>query len=232
MSSPRIVKVKRLYTIPQAVLSRTFNKINSTQLTFGIHSEDNNNHSMRDYLSNQPYHKALYENNKLAKPIGNAELLAKHTKGFNSAIFIMGKKHSILVPRRPILSPMIKEAFIKNKWLIEIKLHSQLSFKDNDGIHKVLNAIAQDLSNQKVKEFVKNRGGTYWSKDAKHNNPYTAAIKFIETLGETGLGGVFNKLDSKIENIKNWENANAWRAGDMPLMDSMDLLNSIKVKVR
>lgn len=231
MAVSRIVQVKRLYTIPQSVLYRTFDKINSTQLTFGVHAENNNNHSMREYISNQPYHKALYGNNKLQKPIGNAELLAKHTKGFNSAIFISGKKHSILVPSRPILSPMLNDAFIKNKQLIEVKLHSQLSLKDNDGMHKVLNAIAQDLSNQKVKEFVKNRGGTYWSKGAKHNNPYTAAVKLIETLGETGLGGVYNKLEATIENIKNWENANAWRAGDMPLMDSMDLLNSIKVKV-
>lgn len=229
----RTVSIQRINRIPTEKIMKTFDSINNSQLSFGVHKEDNNNHETRDFLAKQPLHTALYNNNKLAEPIGNAELLAKHTEGFNSAIFIDGVPSAIRVPQRPILAPMVLE-LSKNKTIERVMktgLKGQLGFKNKVGAKEGLRNIAYHLSPQKVMKFVENRGGNYWSPNAKHNNPYTAAVKLVETLGESGLGNLYNNKSKTIEFMAKWENATRYKAGDMPLMDSLDLLRSIKAKV-
>ena len=229
----RKVTIQRINRISTDKIMKTFDSINKSQLTFGVHKEDNDNHETRDFLAKQPLHSALYNNNELAKPIGNAELLAKHTEGFNSAIFIGGVPSVIRVPQRPILQPMIMQ-LSENKTIgrvMKTGLKGQLGFKNKVGAKEGLRNVAYHLSPQKVLKFVENRGGKYWSPKAKHNNSYTAAVKLVETLGEGGLGNLYNNKQKTIEFMAKWENANRFKAGDMPLMDSLDLLKSIKAKV-
>lgn len=222
--------VKRIYIIPKQKIEETFSKINNTSLTFGVHKEDTNNHPLRDSLQNKPLHKSLYGN---TKKISNAELLKKTETGFITDLYVNNRPKQIEVAPRPILVPLIKTTFKKESTIRLLKqgIKKQLSFKSPNSINNSLQYISLNLSTAEILNFVKNRGGKYWSIGAKHNSPYVAMVKYLESLGESGIGNVYNSKTQTIKNISQWENANLYKAGDLPLQDSLDLIKSIKAKV-
>lgn len=230
MKKGNITSIKRIRIIPHKTLHETFKRINNTELTFGVHKEDSNNHSLRDSLQNKTLHKSLYGN---PSNINNASLLAKTEQGFITDMNIGGKIKQIEVAPRPILKPMLTQSLKKSsgKALIKNGLKYELSFNSPYATKDAFIHIAQNLSTENILNFLRNRGEKYWNKNAKHNSPYTAMVKFIETLGQSGIENFYNEKTQTINAIGKWENAKLYKKGDMPLQDSLDLVKSIKAKV-
>lgn len=226
----KITRIDHKYTIPKNQVYQTFSKINKTQLSFGVHSTENNSHSLRDAIQRKPMHKAFYGN---SSNIGNAALLNKLEKGFSTDVWIGGMPRQMEVPPRPILIPLM-ESVLKTKSIKSVLkscIKEDLKFKNKNEIKRCFLYIGNKL-NIGLLKFIKNRGGKYWTKEAKHNSPYTAAIKFLETLGQSGLDNVYNYKSKTINYIYKWGNAGLYKQGDMPLQDSLDLINSIKAKIK
>lgn len=224
-------KITEKDLIPKQKILANFEKINKTKLTFGVHEEDNDKHEARDSLIDKKLHSAYYKD---MSPIGNAELLMKNTKGFTTEVFRGGERLHIDVPARPILEPMFSHLleFDVIDDYVGSGLAKQLSFSNTRGLETSLNSLASKYLNpQQVKLFVESRGGSYWDSVAKHNSPYTAAIKALEMLGQEGLGNVYNRRTGTINKMQEWANGNFWKYGDRPLIDTGDMLNSIKAKV-
>lgn len=222
--------IRRIRIVPYKKIHDTFRNINNTSLTFGVHKEDNSEHGLRDSIQKKPLHKSLYGD---SSKIGNAELLAKTERGFITDININGKLTHLEVAPRPVLKPMLKIGLHKGSFKTNIKqgLKQELSFNSINGLENAFNRISIGLSTENILNFLKNRGGKYWSKAAKHNSPYTAAVKFLESLGETDLYNVYNDKKGTINKISEWENIGFYKKADMPLQDSLDLIKSIKAKV-
>lgn len=218
---------------PEKIIDN-FEKLNNVELSFGVHEEDNDAHENRDRIQNTPLYKAYYSN---TKPIGNATLLKKNEKGFSTTRKINGIESSLIVAPRPVLKPMINE--ICNEGLFDKYFFSgakqQLEFNDINGAKKGLTALADGyLTFDDIVSFVLvKRGGKYWSTFAKHNGSYTQALKTISKLSskDYGLGNVYDSKNDVINSKNEWSEEN-FSQGDEPLIDSCDMLKSIKAKVK
>lgn len=101
------IEIEHKFIIPKSIIDSTLDEINKNIITFGVHKEDNNKHTTRDIIQSKPLHKALYYNGNNPTPIGNAELLMKNEKGFDSVLYINNSPKLIQVPSRPVLQPII-----------------------------------------------------------------------------------------------------------------------------
>lgn len=223
--------IKEKDLIPPQKILANFEKINNTSLTFGVHAEDNDNHATRDSLQDKKLHSVFYGD---MTPIGNAALLKKSTTGFTTEVFVDGKKKHLIVTARPVIEPLFKMTVELGNLddYVGSGLKKQLSFENRGGLEHSLNAFSNRyLSFDQIKKFVEIRGGSYWSSGAKHNSPYVAAIKALEMLGEEGLGNVYNRKRGTINKMSKWDLGNIYKYGDRPLIDSYDMLKSIKAKV-
>lgn len=219
------IEIEHKFIIPKSIIDSTLDEINKNIITFGVHKEDNNKHTTRDIIQSKPLHKALYYNGNNPTSIGNAELLMKNEKGFESVLYINNSPKLIQVPSRPVLQPII---IINFQMFDSIKrgLKKQLQFSNPNSFKNSLNRFKISLNNS-VFDFIKNRGMGFWE-NAEHNNPYTQAVKFFDMVGDYSI---LTDTGKYIKDINKWQVGQNYRKGDMPLMDSLDLIKSIKAKV-
>ena len=219
------ISVKHRYVIPKQVIDKALEEIDKTSITFGVHKNDNRKHSTRDMVQSQILHKALYYNGGNPTPIGNAELLMKNEKGFESVLYIGNSPRLIHVPSRPVLQPIMLLNFSMFD-TIKRGLNKQLRFNNSNAFRSSLNRFKINLNNS-VFDFIKNRGMGFW-KDAEHNNPYTQAVKFFDKIGDISI---LEDTGKYIKDISQWQVSRNYKKRDMPLMDSLDLVKSIKAKI-
>lgn len=207
--------------VPPFVIKSTFNDINSTYLSFGVHEEDDGKHENRDRLAKEPLHKALYKN---SAKMGNAQLLRRLSNGFSFNLHIGRKVFGMQAPPRPILEPMIDKIMRTYGFdYVENELEEQLSFKNKKGLNKAFKSIAKGLSTEHIKLFVR-------SEYSSGNNKYTAGVKQNESRnGGRKIKGIYNSTTQTINFANNWTGFDG--SGDTPLIDSEDLIKSIKTKV-
>lgn len=215
--------------IPESSIIKNFLDISSTNLTFGVHQEDNDTHYKRDSLQQKPLHSAFYKNKS---SIGNAELLKMHTNGFKTQVFINNKLTDFKVPKRPILQPMVKEIFKKKfpQFILKNGIRKQLQHFGGNYTYDAFNTLSNYFYPDQVKDFVSNKGKGYW--ESENNSVYVAAIKAVETYNTTRINKLYDKKKQTINSKDKWYKIkNQVSVGDTPLIDSQDLINSIKVKV-
>lgn len=219
------IEIKHKFIIPKSIIDSTLDEINKNIITFGVHKEDNSKHTTRDIIQSKPLHKALYYNGGNPTPIGNAELLMKNEKGFESVLYVGNSRILIHVPSRPVLQPIMLLNFSMFD-TIKRGLNKQLRFNNSNAFKNSLNRFKISLNNS-VFDFIKNRGMGFWE-NAEHNNPYTQAVKFFDKIGDIGI---LEDTGKYIKDISQWQVSRNYEKGDMPLMDSLDLIKSIKAKV-
>lgn len=105
-------------------------------------------------------------------------------------------------------------------------MKKQLQFSNPNSFKNSLNRFKISLNNS-VFDFIKNRGMGFWE-NAEHNNPYTQAVKFFDIVGDYSI---LTDTGKYIKDINKWQVNQSYKKGDMPLMDSLDLIKSIKAKV-
>lgn len=219
------IEIEHKFIIPKSIIDSTLNEINKNIITFGVHKEDNNKHETRDIVQSKPLHKALYYNGENPNPIGNAELLMRNEKGFESVLYIGNGPRLIQVPSRPVLQPIVMLNFQMFN-TIKRGLKKQLQFNNINSFKNSLTRFERSLNNS-VFDFIKNRGMGFW-RNSEHNNPYTQAVKFFDSIGDYSI---LKDTGKYIKDINKWQVNQSYKKGDMPLMDSLDLVKSIKAKV-
>lgn len=226
-------KIKHVYKTSPQMLQKAFKRVNEKMVTFGVHSDTNNQHSMRDMLQNKPLHKALYADGGKIQSKGNAQILKENTYGFSTTFYVGGEPMAIEVPPRPVLQPITANWFTSELFKRQVKaaLHLQLNYPTIDYFSQSLQYIANKLNRNRVIRFLQNRGEGNWDPSARHNNPYVAAVKFFDKLDESGLGGIYNDKYQFIKYMQNWNTSQNFSSGDRPLMDSLDLINSIDARI-
>lgn len=227
-------KIQHSYKIPSSVINRAINNINANKITFGVHSEDNDKHPNRDRVQNQQLHKLLYNNGNTPTPISNSKLLAKSESGFSSTMYYGNKAHSVEVPSRPVLFPILSLTLTYNGNIIRNGIKRQFKFNNPQEFTNSLTRFSNKMGYKSVLDFIKGRGFGFWG-DAEYNNPYTQAIKFLDCLEDFKLEyrDVLSKNEKFIKVISNWDvnKGSIFSKASYPLLDSLDLINSIKSKV-
>lgn len=226
------ISVKHKVLIPEQKILANFDNIKKNVLTFGIHKQDNNKHPNRDKLSQMPAHKAFYNNNASPKPISNVELMVKHTNGFSTTVFVENKPFNLDIPKRPVIEPVFDKIVIKDdkaRKCIFRGIKKQLNRFDNKSANLAFKRVKNMLGFRAVAYFITARGGNYWTAGAKRNSPYVQAIKTIETFNAGNVDLIYQ--ENKIKALSDEAKAELGIINTIPLIDSMDLLNSIKAKV-
>lgn len=225
------IQVKHRYIIPENKIKRTIEHINKKIITYGVHAEDNNKHATRDRVQEGTLHRMLYANGEPIPPIGNAELLKKTEYGQeNVAFYYGGVPHLVYVPPRPVLQPIAIMLLAFFRDIIENAIHKQFEFRNIYSFEQELNKFKLKFSRSVLYDFVRNRGEGFWE-GGEHNSPYVQAVKFFDKLGEAGVQQIADVSKWGIKNITQWDATSVYHFGDTPLMDSLDLLNSIKAKL-
>ena len=223
-------EIKHNYRVPKSVIDNVVKNINSKKITFGVHSEDSNKHSNRDKVQQGTLHKLYYNNGKPIPPISNAELLRKTETQRTETVYRGNQVVEIKIPSRPVLLPIHGIVVGMNPSMTKRAIAKAFKFKDLQAFDRYLNKYKRLLGRRAVYDFVKNRGMGAWE-GGEHNGAYTQAVKFFDKLGDSGIDALVSNDKKFIKTISNWDTAQNYSAGDTPLMDSLDLLNSIKSKV-
>lgn len=223
-------EIKHKFVVPKSVIDNVVNNINSKKITFGVHKEDNNKHSNRDKIQNGTLHKLYYNNGKPIQPIGNAELLRKTETERPTTVYRGNQAVDIKIPARPVLQPVHGLVVGMNPQMTKNAIKKAFKFKDLQAFDRYMNRYKNLFGRRAVYDFVRNRGMGAWE-GGEHNSPYTQAVKFFDKLGDSGIDSIISDDKKYIKSIKNWDTTQNYNLGDTPLMDSLDLLNSIKSKV-
>ena len=224
------IQIKHRYKIPESKIMNAIDEINRKIITFGVHKEDNSKHAIRDKVQNGTLHKMLYNNGQPIPPIDNAELLRKAETG-REEIFTYGREaHLTQIPPRPVLQPMVQTALWLHGDLIKNAVQKQFEFKNIYTFNQELNKFKLKLNRTGVYDFVRNRGMGYWE-GGEHNSPYVQAVKYFDRLDESEISKITYQKSFGIKKIASWDTTRIYHQGDTPLMDSLDLLNSIKSKI-
>lgn len=225
------VSVRHKYIVPKTKIENAIDEINKKIITLGVHKEDNSKHPIRDKVQRQVLHEMLYANGGHIPPIDNAPLLKKTETGSEEILYYGGKAHLVEIPSRPVLQPLVQLALLYESKIFLRAIQKQFEFKNVNEFRDGLNLFSNKLgSKSTVYDFIKNRGMGYWV-DGEHNSPYVQAVKYFDKLGDAGAAKIADINTWSIKNIANWDATNVYHQGDTPLMDSLDLLNSIKSKI-
>lgn len=221
--------VKHNYKISKKTIDKVIDKFNAKKITFGVHKEDTNKHNVRDRVQNMNLHRLLYNNGKPIPSKSNAELLRLAEHGYETILYYGNQAHNVVVPSRPVLQPILQISLMYKLNTIKNSIRNQFKDMKSNVFNDKLNGFARYLQGG-VSDFIKNRGMGYWQ-DAEHNSPYVQAVKFFDRLGESALTYKINNIDELMDMIRKWDTMFNYHQGDTPLMDSLDLLKSIKAKV-
>ena len=222
--------IKHNYRIPKSVIDKTIDNINSKMITFGVHAEDDDKHSNRNKVQNGLRHRLLYNNGNPIDPKGNAELLRLNETERETTWYIGGEVATTTIPARPVLLPILQMTQTFNGNIIRNGIKQAFKFRNPQVFDTYLNRFKNKLGRRAVYDFVKGRGMGYWE-DGEHNSPYVQAVKFFDKIGDVAYNDIVSDDGKFIKFITDWDVNNSYYMGDTPLMDSLDLLNSIKAKV-
>ena len=211
------ISITHKWIIPKAKVYKTFEDINKTKLTFGVHKEDNGNHSKRDENQQKPLHALTYSD---TMSIGNASLLRKVEQGSLETWNVGGRATSVEIPPREILKPCFEETYQKQKRNLTKSIKQTIRDMDSNALRAEIKKIAEKLD---IHKFVK--------KQAELNPDFqnSQLAKVIKKYDNDW--SMMTELMDDRQLIKLLNDLQEVEIPNTILEDSGDLLNSIKSKV-